>query len=64
MGVLSNKDLERKTLDREEPTQKKNIPSYQNEFKKFRQKYKSTSPRRPIEPKNWQDDKEVEELEH
>ena len=62
MGVLSNKDIEKDTFDREETTQKKNIPSYQNEFKKFRQKYKSS--RRPIEPKGWQDDKEVEELEH
>ncbi len=63
MGALSNKDIERENLDRETPTSKKNIPNYQNDFKKFRQRYNSTSSRRPIEPKNWQDDREEDELE-
>lgn len=61
MSILSNKDIERKAFDREENLHKKAIPSYNDEYKKFRQKYKS-SPRKPIEAKNFEDDRDEENL--
>ena len=63
MGVLSNKDMERDTSDREEIKIPKVIPKYNKDYEKFRQRYRSTSPRRPIEPKGWQDEKEEKEIE-
>ena len=53
MGVFSNEDIKREEFDREQPDTKKKIPDYSDDYKKFRQRYKDSSPRKPIEPKGW-----------
>jgi len=64
MGVFSNEDIKRDKFDREQPNIKKQIPDYSNDFKKFRTRYKDTSPKKPIEPKGCDkepiDDKELQ----
>lgn len=65
MGILSNLDIE-KNIDDRESSKKSNKPVISNkDYKTFRNKYKSNSSRRPIEPKGWDSEiKDEEELEH
>lgn len=59
MGVLSNRDLEKKNFDREESSSSKKIPKYDKAYKSFRQKYKLISSHTNVEPKG--SDKDIED---
>lgn len=62
MGYFSNEDVERMYYNDDTRKITRTTSKYDKEYEKFRRKYKSTSPRKPIEPKNW--DREPDENEH